>query len=29
MNFLHYNLNLTSGNVVEVTLDKQLSLPQG
>ncbi|ENG8423084.1 DUF1883 domain-containing protein, partial [Klebsiella pneumoniae] len=26
MNFLHYNLNLTSGNVVEVTLDKQANV---
>lgn len=24
--FLHYNLNLTSGNVVEVTLDKQANV---
>ncbi len=26
MNFLHYNLNLSSGDVVEVTLDKQANV---
>lgn len=26
MNFLHYELNLKSGNIVEVTLDKQANV---
>lgn len=26
MNFLHYNLNLFSGDVVEITLDKQANV---
>jgi len=26
MNFLHYNFNLTNGDIVEVTLDKQANV---